>query len=198
MSDLRLIIPSVLAVAISGYALLLAEGFFALWAIPLFVGGLSFVSLELLFLSTFVSAWYPVNGLSHVNLALVPITFWFTAFTSVGLTVFLNSSRIIPIITMTLVSFGMFYWTSHVEAGIASRRRWALIGGWFGFQLGVIGAVLPVNLIIHGTIAALCGAYAVRTRRYGIMPPIPRKLAVLESLSFFVFLTVVLVTARWV
>jgi hypothetical protein len=198
MSDLRLIIPSVLALAISGYALLLAEGLLALWAIPLFVGGLSFVSLELLFLSTFVSAWYPVNGLSHVNLALVPITFWFTAFTSVGLTVFLNSSRLVPILTMTLVAFSMFYWTSHAEAGQASRRRWAFMGAWFGFQLGLIGAVLPVNLVLHGTIAALCGAFAVRTRRYGIIPPIPRKLIVFESFNFFIFLTVVLVTARWV
>jgi hypothetical protein len=194
----RLIIPSVLVLAICGYALLLAEGAFALWVIPLFAGVITFVGLELLFLSTFVSARYPVNGLSHLNLSLVPVAFWLTAFTSAGLTVFINSSRLIPIFTMTLMSFAIFYWTSHPEAGSVSRRRWAFLGGWLGFQLGLIGAAISVDLVLHGTLAALCGAFAVRARRYGIMPPVPRKLIIAESLFFIIFLAAVLATARWV
>lgn len=198
MSDLRLAIPSVITIAVLGYALLLAEGVYALWIIPIVAGVLTLVCLELLFLSTFVSAWYPVNGLSHVNLALVPVTFWLTAFTSVGLTVFVNSSRIVPIVTMSVIGFAMFYWTTPAEAGPILRRRWSLIGLWIGFQLGIVGAVLPVNLAIHGAIAALIGAFVVRTRRYGFAPPIHRHAIVLETAMFIVFLAVVLMTARWV
>jgi hypothetical protein len=194
----RLIVPSVLTLAVCGYALLLAEGVLAHWVIPLFAAALTFAGLELFFLSTFVSARYPVNGLSHLNLSLVPAAFWLTAFTSVGITVFINGSRLIPVCTMTLVAFAMFYWTSHPEAGPVLRRRWALLGAWLGFQLGLVGAVLPVDLLVHGTLAALCGAFAVRVRRYGIVPPLPRKLIIAESLVFVVFLAAVLATARWV
>ena len=196
--DVRLMIPSFTALLVSAYALLLAEGALALWIIPLFAGGVSFVSLELLFLSTFVSARYPVNGLSHVNLTIVPLALWLTAFTSVGLTVFVNSSRLVPILAMCVVTFLLFYATSHAEAGHVSRRRWAWLGAWLGLHLGVFGAVLPVNMVLHGTLAAVAGSFALRARRYSIQPQIPKKVMVFESLMALALITVILATAQWV
>ena len=196
--DVRLMIPSFLALLVAGYGLLLAEHALALWIIPLVAGGISFVSLELLFLSTFVSARYPVNGLSHLNLTIVPLVLWLTAFTSVGLTVFLNMSRLVPLSAMTVVMFLLFYATSHAEAGRSARWRWAWLGAWLGVHVGILCAVLPVNLAMHGVIAALIGSFAIRVRRYGMMPPIPRRLILVESMMALIMLVAVCVTAQWV
>lgn len=198
LDDVRLMIPAVLALIAGGYGLLLAEGVLALWIIPVVAGYVSYIVLELLFLLTFVSARYPEHGLSHVNITLVPLIFWVTAFTSVGLTVFVNSSQLVPILTMTIVSLLLFYATSHPEAGHGARLRWAWIGGWIGLHIGLLGAVLPVNLIVHGTLAAVIGAFALRVRRYGLLPHVSKRLIVIETIGASVTLIAVLVTAKWV
>lgn len=192
------LLPSCIALIACGYGLLLTEGVLATWIIPIFAGLLSIIVLELLFLSSFLPARYPANGLSYANLALVPPTLWLLSFTSVGLTVFINASRVVPVAVLAFACFLLFYATSHVEASSSSRIRWGMIGLWVGFQVGILGAVLPVNLIVHGTISVLCVSFALRVRRYGHAPVIRRSAIVTESIGVFLFLVLVLVSSRWV
>lgn len=191
-------IPSLLAVSAAAFAMLLAEGVFAQVALPVFVGLASFLCLELMFLSVYLPSRYPVNGLSHLNLSLVPVTLWLLAFTSVGLTVFLNMTRILPVAVMTAAVSVMFWSTSHVESAPVEQRRWMMLGAWIGFQVGLLCAVLPFGLMLHGTVAAVTVSLALRSRRYLIAPAIPKKIIVLEGASVALFLILILSTAAWV
>lgn len=193
----RLLTPA-LALTAGAYALLLAEGNFALWIIPVFCGGVAYVTLELLFLLTFLPTRYPVNGLSHVNLALVPVTFWFVHYTSVGLTMFIHTSFVLPVLALAVTGALLFWCTAHVESSASHRRRWSAIGGWLGAHLGLLGALLPVNVALHGGYAALLGTFALRTRRYGITPSVPHGTMWAETMGIVLLLIVMLATARWV
>lgn len=192
------LLPSCIALIACGYGLLLTEGSLATLVIPIFAGLLSVIVLELLFLSSFLPARYPANGLSYANLALVPPTLWLLSFTSVGLTVFINASRLVPILVLGFACFLLFYATSHAEANASSRMRWGVIGSWVGLQVGMLGAILPVNLIVHGAISALCVSFALRVRRYEHAPVIRRSAIVTESVAICLFLALVLATSRWV
>jgi len=197
IADARPIIPGVLTVFALGFGLILAEGTLATVVVPLIAGGASFLVLELLFLSLYAPARYPVNGLSHVSLSLVPIALWFVSYAALGLTVFLHVTRIVPIAVLGLTAFILFAATAHAEASAASRRRWSLIGGWLGVQLGILIVALPLDLIASSTFVALAGAYVLRTRRYGIPPFVPRRQVVGEAVTFLSLITVILATARW-
>jgi hypothetical protein len=192
------IVPGVLVMIACGYGMLLAEGWVAFWGIPLFAGIVSWLVLELLFLLTYLPTRYPVNALSHVNLALVPVTLWFAQSTSVGLLVFVHASPLIPLVVMPCVTALLFWSTVHVEANPEHRSRWALLGMWIGVQFGVLGLLLPFPISVHGAMAALLGAVAVRARRYGFMPRVPRSLMWSEVLGVFVLLAALLATGRWV
>jgi hypothetical protein len=197
VGDARPLIPGLIAIASAAFGLILAEGALAAWIIPVIAGGTALLVSELLFLSLYAPARYPVNGLSHVNLVLVPIALWFAAYASLGLTVFVDAARVIPIAVIGAVSLALFSATSHAEASPATRRRWTLIGGWIGIQTGILIAALPLDLIASSTFVALTLAYVLRTRRYGIPPAIPTRQIVAEALAFSVLLIVILATARW-
>lgn len=192
------ILPSVLALAAMTYGLLLAEGWLARFAIPFGGALVSYVALELLFLLTFLPARYPTNGLSHFNLSLVPGILFLAQNTSVGLTMFVHESRVIPILVLAGAAAALFWSTAHVEANAAHRRRWSAIGAWLGAHVGLLGAFLPVQVSLHGACAALLGTLALRARRYGISPLLPRSLVLAEVLGGGIFLAAMLGTARWV
>jgi hypothetical protein len=193
----RLLGP-LLAVTAAAFALLLAEGPFAEWLIPFFVGVVSYAALELLFLLAFLPTRYPVNGLSHLNLALVPATLWCASYASVGLTMFIQTPRVVPVLVLAAAGVLLFWCTAHVDANADHRRRWTLLGGWVGIHLGLLGAFLPVNIALHGGYAAILGTYALRARRYGIAPAVPRALILAESLTVLVVTGIMIGTARWV
>lgn len=197
IEHIRTLIPACMAIVVSGYGLLLIEGFLLWYAVPLFVGMTTYLVLELQFLHAYVPARYPANGISHVNLVLVPCLFWLTMYTSVGVTIFVNVSNSIPVISMSVIGLLLFYATSYAEATMLQRWRWAWIGMWIGCQIGLLGVVLPLNLFIQGALAALCGGFALRVRRYGIQPPVPFRLMMLESVGFFGLLILICATARW-
>ncbi len=191
------LLPAALAVAACGYGLLLVEGWWALSVIPLLAGGVSFLALELLFLLAYLPTRYPVNGLSHLNLTLVPPTVWLAQYTSVGLTVFVHASRVIPIFVMSAATALLFWSTSHVEASGAERGRWAALGAWLGLQAGLMGAFLPVSLALQGGIAALAIALALRSRRYEIAPRPSFRFMLTEVSAASVLLLLLVATARW-
>src|SRR3989344_9241878 len=65
--------PTFLLLASLAFGLLLAEGQWALWTLTLCAALGSFISLELLFLLIYHPSAYPVNGLSRINIAYVPL-----------------------------------------------------------------------------------------------------------------------------
>lgn len=195
---LQRMVPSALAICVAGYGLLLAEGIFATIVIPLSIGCIAFVCLELLFFSTYLPARYPVNGLSHVNLALVPLILWLASFTSVGIMDFINASVFIPIAVMTGTTALLFWATSHADASRESQRRWTLIGAFIGMHLGILGALLPLSLTPLASLSALLGALVLRARRYGITPALRRRVMFLEPVIGTLFVAMLLVTSRWV
>ena len=192
------IVPPAVTLAALVFGLLLAEGGMGLWAIPIVGGIISFVALELLFLLAFLPTRYPVNGLSHLNLVLVPVALWLISYASVGLTMFIHASRAIPILVLSAAGALLFWSTSHVEATPGHRRRWGAVGAWMGAHLGLLGAFLPLAIALHGAYAALLGTFALRVRRYGIAPHLPRSLIIAEILGAAVLLGGMLGTARWV
>jgi hypothetical protein len=194
---IRALIPAGVVILFSGYGLLLVEGNFSTWVIPLFVGLVTYAILELQFLHAYVPARYPANSLSHLNLFLVPCAYWMAAYTSVGLMVFINITRLIAPVIMGSLGLVMFYATSHAEAPSNIRWRWAWIGMWVGVQLGILQAILPLTLHVHAAISAICGGYVLRTRRYGIQPPVPTKTIIVESVAVLCLLVAIVITARW-
>jgi hypothetical protein len=192
------LLPPMLALVAVAYALLIMEGPIALWVLPAVAAGTSYVALELLFLLAYLPTRYPVNGLSHFNLTLVPGVLFLTHDASVGLTMFVHASRALPVLTLAACGALLFWATAHVETSSGHRRRWSALGGWVGAQLGLLGAFLPVQATMHGAYAALLGAAAIRARRYGISPSPSKGLVMTEAIGVLVLLGLILGTAKWV
>lgn len=196
-SELRSVLPATVTLACCAYGLLLSEGVLSHWIIPLFAGGFSYYLLQLIFLSVFVPARYPVNGITHANLAMVPVALWLTAFTTFGLIVFMNVSHFAPLGIMSAVCFLLFYGTSHPESDIRTRWRWVMIGTWIGCQMGIILSVLPVSMETGAALSALIGGFVLRVRRYGIAPPIAKRVVITETLGALGLLILILALASW-
>jgi hypothetical protein len=197
VGDARPLVPGILMAVSAAFGLVLAEGAIAGVLIPLFVGGSAFLMLELLFLSLYAPARYPVNGLSHVNLVLVPVSLWLVTYASLGLVIFVNATRLIPIAALGAVSYAFFAATSHAESNSQARFRWSMIGAWLGIQEGILVVFLPLDLVASSTFVALASAYVLRTRRYGIPPSVPRRQIAAEAMTFLLLLAAILTTARW-
>lgn len=192
------LLPPTLAIIVAAFGLLLFEGSIARWGVPIFVGGVSVIALELLFLLAFLPTRYPVNGLSRLNLCLVPIVLWLANDASVGLTMFIHASRLIPIVVLSVIGALLFWATAHLEDAPEHRKRWSLLGGWLGAHIGLLGAFLPLQVSVHGSYAALLATLALRSRRYGMMPRLPRGLVWGEIGGVLLLLIAVFATARWV
>ena len=180
-----------------GYALLLAEGVWARWGIPVLAGIAAFAALELLFLHVFLPARYPVNGLSHLNLALVPLALWCVQSASVGLSVFIHAPRWIGVVMMGAVCGALFWATAHAESRAAHQRRWALLGVLIGVHLGLLGTLLPLPIPVHGAYAAALGAVGLRARRYGISPRLSRRVVLVELLIATALVLTLFMTGQW-
>jgi hypothetical protein len=196
-ADFRSLLPATVTLTCCAYGLLLSEGVLLHWIIPVFAGSISYYLLHLIFLSVFVPARYPVNGITHANLAMVPIALWLSAFTSFGLAVFMDVSHVVPLAVMAGACFLLFYGTSHPESDAKTRWRWVAIGSWIGLQIGILLSALPVSMETAGACAALLGGFALRVRRYGIAPPIARRIVITETLCALGLLILILALASW-
>ena len=83
-------LPPFLSFVAVAAGIVLTETTWELWLVACILAALSYLVLELLFLSAYNPSRYPVNALSHVNLALVPIGGFFLAASLNALFVFLN------------------------------------------------------------------------------------------------------------
>lgn len=189
--------PSFLLLASLAFALLLVEWRVALIVMISIAGISSFISLELLFQLAFDPSRYPVNGLSRVNIAYVPLILWYVASTSSGLMTFLHMDRLIHLALLTSLGAILFRTTGHPGANWRQNATWSSIGALVGAQVGLLGTLLPVSLPMQGMLAALIMCAALRARRYKYDPKPSARAAILEggfaTLAFIVLLS----TATW-
>ncbi len=201
---LEKMLPTALLVFSVVFATLLAEGAWMRYAL-VGIGGLSvFLSLELLFLYAFMPSRYPVNGLSRVNIAYVPLTVFFTSATAIGLMTFLNSSasaqlvsRVIYVCVMAVLGVTLFRTTGHPDASAEQNRRWMLVGGLVGLHLGLLGVMLPLAMNVQGAVAMIVFGGILRMRRYLYQPFPSRAQAWTEFVLGACMLVALTVTSRW-
>lgn len=190
-------LPSFVLLASLGFALLLAEGRWAVWTIILLASATCFISLELLFLLAYDPPRYPVNGLSRVNIAYVPIAVWYAAATSSGLLVFLHMEKVWHVVFMTLLGAVLFHTTDHQDVTFRGRTLWTLLGALVGLHAGLLGVLLPLSMPMQGIIAAFMLSASLRVRRYLYDPKPSVKQAWVEGVAAASAFVAVLTSAKW-
>lgn len=189
--------PSTLSLMILGSSFLLVETSVERWIVSLLFVGTILLVLELLFLLAHDAAHYPVNGLSRVNLTLVPVGGFYLAFTLTGLLTFI---RIPWWMSMSGFAFytAIVYWlTCHPTADHYHHRRWFLFGGCVGLHVGLLTLLLPVGMAVQGALAALLLAFPLRVRRYAFQPVPSSHLALAEGAMGGVAFFSLLLVSRW-
>ncbi len=155
------------------------------------------ISLEMIFYFLFNSKHYPVNALSHMALASVPLTAYALTAGLAGLTVFVHLPRWIPFLLLGLYGLAAYWTTEHPVADRANRRRWRVIGVVIGLQVALFGLLLPLEVWTQGLVAALLFAAPLRIRRYAFPPAPSTRTAMVEAVCVAIFFSAVLLTARW-
>lgn len=191
------ILPSVLVLTSIGFAFLLIEAPEARLALSILYAGIAVASLEMLWLLIFAPARYPVHGLTRLNMAFMPLTFFFSVLGLTGLMYFIRIPEWITPAVMALVGASAFVLTIHHSHSNTHRFRWATIGAAIGFQLGLLANVLPVSNIVHGAIAAILIAIPLRIRRYGTGTTPRHSIAWSEGISASILFLTVLLVSRW-
>lgn len=191
-------VPSVISLTTLGFGFLMAESTFERVILTVLFAGVPLLTAELLFLLTRDPARYPVNGLSRVNLTLVPVAAFFLASTLNELWVFIRLPWWIGLSAFTMFGAALYAATAHPTADRLHRGRWAGLGGGIGLHLGILGLLLPISMAAHGALAALLLAFPLRVRRYAYQP-VPSVMHVwTESILAIIFFVGLLVSSRWV
>jgi|JI8StandDraft_1071087.scaffolds.fasta_scaffold08407_7 hypothetical protein len=191
------VIPPILTFLIAGGAALLVESGIQQTLFSLFVSGLAYLTLELLYLLGLEPAKYPVHGLSRLNLALIPLGMFFLAMTLSGLQAFIR----FPFWTSPF--FGLAYGaitfacTAHHTSDKEQDRRWVMMGLLVGAHAGIFAMLLPLDVVASGVVSALLFALPFRARRYAHDPKPPRKSAYIESSLFAACFFAVILFSRW-
>jgi len=190
-------LPTALFLLALVYGMLLAEGWASKAVIMLLGAVASFLSLELLFLLAFMPSRYPVNSLSHVNLAYVPFVIWYTVATSVGLMAFLHSPKWLYVAAFMILSVALFRTTGHPGATREQNGLWMLVGGLAGLHIGLLSAALPLSMSVQGTLAMVVFCGVLRMRRYLYHPMPSRRQAWIEAAFGVILVGMVMGSSRW-
>ncbi|MFZ2804327.1 MAG: hypothetical protein WA001_03815 [Patescibacteria group bacterium] len=189
--------PTFLLMAALAFGLLLVEGSAAFWIIVTLAAVSSFVSLELLFLLAFHPSAYPVNALSRVNIAYVPLIIWYAVSTSSGLMVFLHIDRTLPVLMCGVLGALLFRTTGHPGATRRQNATWTVLGGLIGLEIGMLGLLLPLSIEMQGLVATILFCAALRVRRYLYEPKPSRRVAWIEASAALVLFIGSLISAKW-
>ncbi len=154
-------------------------------------------ALELLHLLAHQPSRYPVNGLSRLNLALVPLSAYCIAVGLVGMQIFIRWPDWATLLSFTALGAAVARVTEHPTVGRAASLRWIAFGAVIGLHVGLLAIVLPVGLEVIGSLAALAFAWPLRARRYSYEPKPPRRLAWIEGTGATVFFIAILLVSRW-
>jgi len=191
-------LPTALFLLALDFGMLLAEGQIAVWAIIIFGAVVAFLSLELLFLLSYMPSRYPVNGLSHVNIAYVPFIVWYVIANSVGLMAFLHSPVWVHVLILTVLSVILFRTTGHPSATREQNRLWMFVGGLAGLHIGLLGIMLPLSMSAQATLGMIVFCAILRLRRYMYHPMPVRKQAWFEGAMAIAIIIVAISTAKWI
>ncbi len=189
--------PTFVLLLALGFGLLLTERTPAVVTLIAIAAISTYLSLELLFLLAYNPAAYPVNGLSRVNMAYVPIAVWYAMSTSAGLLVFLHVSRVIHVCIATGLGALLFRTTEHPGASRRQHIVWMLVGILVGAEIGWIELLLPLNMGMQGIVAALLLTAALRVRRYLYDPKPSRQTAWSEAAAVGLLFIGAASTATW-
>ncbi len=190
-------LPSIVLTISLAFALLLVEGRVAIWSLLAIAAGSAYLSLEMLFVMVYHPSRYPVNGLSRINIAYVPVAVWYAASTSSGLLVFLHTRSIWHVVLMTVIGAALFRTTGHTDATAEEKNIWMVLGALIGVHVGLLGILLPVAMSVQGLIAAFLLSATLRIRRYLYHPKPSRMQAWIEGGAAFALFLLTLVTAKW-
>jgi len=190
-------LPSVLAMAAFGLSLLLLEGAIARYTVTILFAGVSLLSLKLFFLLCWDPQRYPVNALSHVNVALVPLIAFFLGLSLNGLTIFVRLPWWAGVSVFGVTVAALYLVTSHPTADAAHRARWTALGLFVGIQSAILTQVLPGNMLVQGALAALLVALPLRMRRYAYEPKPSRRVAWFEGVLGAGAYMAILLLSRW-
>lgn len=194
---IEIMAPSFILLLSLVFGILLIERTASMIFLAGLAGVASLVALELLFLQARNPALYPVNGLSHLNVALVPLAIWYAVSTSAGLLVFLHTPGLWHVLIVMSMAVILFRTTNHRDAKKEQKNIWMVVGGLAGLGVGLIGLILPVSIVMQGFLAALILAGVLRVRRYLYEPKPSRRTAWLElSLGFGAFVASI-VSTKW-
>lgn len=174
---------------------LMLEGAFWRHALSIFVSLVMYMSLELLFLHLYHSSRYPVNGLTHLALGLIPVTNAFFAWGVVGIQAFQKPlappAWSVPFV-FAFINALAFAVTTHPDATTHKRRVWILFAAVAGAGIGCLLLFLPLAMPAQAFLAALLIALPLRLRRYEFRPHISFSAALMEAviagLAFFALL----------
>ncbi len=189
--------PTYILLAVLGFALLLAEGRGQVIFLISLAGFATYISLELLFNYARNPQAYPVNGLSHVNLAYVPLIVWYAASTSTGLMIFLHSSGVWHVIGAFVLGVLIFRTTGHPGATSQQNYVWMIVGGVMGLEVGLLGLLLPTSTQVQGLVAAIIFSGILRVRRYLYDPKPSVRTAWIEVSLGLSALAITLGSAKW-
>ena len=190
-------VPSFLALCALSLACMLIEGVWLQWMVTVLFVGITILALKLFLLLCLDPHRYPINALSHVNIALAPFILFFLAFALNGFVVFVRLPWWAVGLACTLVCGALFLLTSHPTATMSDRLRWTLFGICVGAQLSILIQILPVGMYVHGAIGALFVGIPLRMRRYTYQPKPSRSLARFEVVAAVIVFFAVLLLARW-
>ena len=194
---LEKMLPTAILLLALGFASLLIEGQLGQYGIIVVGAVSSYLSLELLFFLTFMPSRYPVHGLSRVNIAYVPFIIWYSSVPSIGLITFLHSPKWVHVALMAVLGLVLFRTTGHPEATIEQNRRWMFVGLITGFQLGLLGIMLPLSMEAHGALAMMTFSIILRMRRFMHNPLPSLRQAWMERAGALILLVVIVLTSRW-
>lgn len=189
--------PAVFAAASTIAAFLMAQDRIQRLGLTLVMVFLSWVTLELFFYYAYDPKRYPVNALSHVNLALVPLIVFYSSCGLSGLQLFLQTPWWLPMTIFIALGAILFALTEHPVADAAHRLRWRGLGMWVGAQAALLLVFLPVTVSVRGTLLALLFFVPLRIRRYAYAPHPSTRVSWLEGGAAFALFLFVLITAQW-
>lgn len=192
-------VPGFLFVAAAGVCAVMLE--VPLWrhGLSIFVAFIAYIALELFFLHKYDAPHYPVNGLTHLYLGLVPLTNAFLAWGFSGTQTFAikYAPPWLPIFVFMIVNALGFAATSHPDAKPGQRHAWIVFGAWVGVGIACLVIFLPLSMPAQACIAALLVAVPIRLRRYGFLPRPGPVTAWLEGSVVVIAFLGILLLSRW-
>ncbi len=194
---LNKMLPTAIAAASAALVFLMIEQTWERVILTIAFAGLPLFALELLFLLAYQPTRYPVNGLSRLNLALVPVTVFSLALGLVGMQVFIRSPDWLTVLVFAATGACLALLTAHPSDSRLQHARWGLFGALIGLHAGILCIILPLALPVIGCLAALTFAWPLRARRYGHEPKPPARLAWTEGLAALVLFLTLVLTSRW-